>query len=266
MHQFKTLCLLVGVSPFPSEITHGILLFLNCTRTNQSCRLFLFVLSLEQILISDPPVVDDTHAGVEVGRKAQPGEVGDVEPAGGLVEGEEEAGEVDVDAEQRGNVGEGEDGLADAEEQGHPHEVQAELHRVQGRGVLGGAHARHARRQRVQARRHGAVGRVAHQPVQQGPYRAKDLGRWAQRGLLHEAVGILGLLGYCEKEKERTKSVFYSLVSLLVRRQGWGVCNWRAQCPFFYSRLVLKPTPVPSAMGSSTEAAAFSNTSRGMVR
>lgn len=110
-------------------------------------RLFclLFVLALEQVLVRDPPVVNNTHTSVEVRGEAEPGEVGHVQPAGGLVHAEEELGEVDVDTQEGGDVGEGEDGLADPEEERHPRQVQPQLHRVQRRGVLGGLDAGDAR-------------------------------------------------------------------------------------------------------------------------
>lgn len=155
----------------------------------------LFVLALEQILVRDPPVVDNTDAGVEVRGEAEPGEVGHVQPAGGLVHAKEQLGEVDVDPQEGGDVGEGDGGLPDPEEERHPRQVQPQLHRVQRRGVLGGLDAGDARGQRVQARRDGPVRRVAHESVEERPYRPEDLGRRAQGRLLHEAVRVLGLLG-----------------------------------------------------------------------
>lgn len=134
----------------------------------------LFVALLQQILIGDPPVVHDADASVEVRRKGEPRDVGHEAPAGDGIHLEELVGQVRVYAEQGDDVDEGGDGPAHAEEKRHPGQIEPELDRVEGGGVLGVAHALDARRERVQARRDGPVRRVAHQAVQRRPGGAED--------------------------------------------------------------------------------------------
>lgn len=145
---------------------------------------------LAEILPPEVPVVQIPSAGAQVRGEAQPAQVRQHAPGGGPVDGPPEPGQIGVQAQEGDEVDGGLDGAPEAEEEGHPHEVEAELDRVQRRRVLGVPDELGRRGQGAEAGRDGPVGGVAHQGVEQRPRRAEDVGGRAEGRLFDRWVGV----------------------------------------------------------------------------
>lgn len=149
---------------------------------------------LLEVLVLKAPSVQITSPGAEVSREAQPAEIRHHAVGGDPVDRPPDARQVDVQPQKRDNINGSLDGALQAEEEWHPRQVEAELDGVQRRGVLRVLDQLRRGRQGVEARGYGAVGGVAHQPVEDRPRRAEDIGWWAEGRLLNCVVGLLGLL------------------------------------------------------------------------
>lgn len=158
---------------------------------------------LQERLVGDVPAVQVSNAQVQVRGEAEPGDVGDVAPAGDAIAEpalgrgrEEQPGQVPVQAQQGGDVGQRERGPPRPEEQRHPRQVQPQLRRVERGGAV-----RHRQRQVQRVCERGdrrrqrerapdrPVRRVPRHPVQERPHRPEDGRRWSQWRLLQQVVG-----------------------------------------------------------------------------
>lgn len=82
--------------------------------------------------------VEVPDRGVEGGGEGDPGDVGGPEVGGEFVEALEAESEVNEEGEEEDDIGEGEAGLAEAEEDDGPEGVEGELGKPEGEQALGG--------------------------------------------------------------------------------------------------------------------------------
>lgn len=80
------------------------------------------------------------------------------------IDGTPKIGKVSVEGDEGDDVSRGFDGAFEAEEERHPSEVEGELRRINGHGMLGRLN-RFCRGKGGEARGSGAIGRVAHYAV-----------------------------------------------------------------------------------------------------
>ena len=123
-------------------------------------------------LASEVPVVKVSTASTQVRSKSQPAQVRHKSIASSLIDLAPDVDEPSGETGERNDIRGGFDGTAEAEEQRHPDQVQAELDGVEGGAVscegdgagvcAGGADGP------------GAVGGVAHQAVEESPCWAED--------------------------------------------------------------------------------------------
>lgn len=123
-------------------------------------------------LASEVPVVEVSTASTQVRRESQPAQVGDEGVASSLINLAPDVDEPASEASKGDNISSGFDRAAEAEEQWHPDQVEAELD-----GVEGGAVSRKGDGIGVGAGGAdgpGAVGGIAHQAVEESPCWAED--------------------------------------------------------------------------------------------
>lgn len=123
-------------------------------------------------LASEVPVVKVSTSSTQVRGESQPAQVRHKSITGSLIDLAPDVDQPSSEASQGDNICGGFNGTAEAEEQGHPDQVQAELDGVEGGAVscegdgvgvgAGGADGP------------GAVGSVAHQAVEESPCWAED--------------------------------------------------------------------------------------------
>ena len=88
------------------------------------------------LLVRKVPAVQVARGGAQVGREAQPGQIRAQTPGRDGVDAGPDVGQVGGDAGEGDDVGGGLDGALEAEEEGHPDEVEAELDGEERRSLL----------------------------------------------------------------------------------------------------------------------------------
>lgn len=140
------------------------------------------------------PAVDMADADAQVGGEPEPAEIRHHAPGRDGVDGAPEVGEVGVGGDEGEDVGGRGHGPPQAEEQRGPDEVQRQLGRVDGGGVPRGGDDGGRGEGGGGAEGPGAVRGVAHQAVEDGPYRAEDPVRRGQGWLAEGGICLFCLL------------------------------------------------------------------------
>jgi hypothetical protein len=123
-------------------------------------------------LASEVPAVQVPAASAQVAGKSQPAQVRHKSIACGLVNLAPDVDQPSSDTSESHNVGSGFDRAAEAEEQRHPDQVQAELDGVESGAVLGQGDGRGVGAGGSDSP--GAVGGIAHEAVEESPGGTED--------------------------------------------------------------------------------------------
>jgi hypothetical protein len=123
-------------------------------------------------LASEVPTVQVTTSGAQVAGKSQPAQVGNKSIACGLINLAPDVDQPASDTSESHDIGSRFDRAAEAEEQRHPDQVQAELDRVESGAVLGQGDGRWVGAGGAYGP--GAVGGIAHEAVEERPGRTED--------------------------------------------------------------------------------------------
>lgn len=139
------------------------------------------------------PAIQISDASAQISCKPKPPEVWHHAVSGDLVNLAPKIRQIHIGADECHDVNQGSDGHLEPKEQGRPDKIQCQLRRIDCRGVTC-ATDELGRVQGRRARHPGAVGGVAHKPIQKCPGGAKKPGWWREGGLAEGPVCLLSLL------------------------------------------------------------------------
>ena len=158
-------------SRYPLTNTTALSAYISATTDDDQPQIFRYLAALGG-LASEVPVVEISTASTQVRGKSQPTKVRHKSITSSLIDLAPDVDEPSGETGERNDIRGGFDGTAEAEEQRHPNQVQAELDGVEGGAVscesdgvgvrAGGADGP------------GTVGGVAHQAVEESPCWAED--------------------------------------------------------------------------------------------